>query len=152
MAKKRDDEIVNTFTTPLDETVASILNEETRRRDEMQLSPDERQRLLEQRRKDAARKQAQKQKAKTQNKVLLVIPPDLMERINGIANWQSITGSQVVTFLLYEAVAQYEQGDIRLEDHKQASYNPRYDFELIHPNDTTRQNRRSAKKKKNGWG
>lgn len=152
MSPRKDDPILDTFSAPLDETVASILNEETRRRDEMQLSPQERKRVIETRRKEAARKQAAKEKSKARNRVMLDLPINLVERLEKIALWQGVTTSQVVTFLLYEAVSQYEQGAIRFDEHKCTSYNPRYDFELIHPQDAERQKRRSAKKQKNGWG
>jgi hypothetical protein len=152
MTKRRNDEVVDLFALPLDETVHSILSEETRRRDEMQLSPDERKRIIEQRRKDTARKQAAKAKAQGQNKVTLVLPPKLVEKIEITARWQSVTTSQIVTFFLFEAMAQYEQGAIHFDGCKHPSYNPRYDYELIHPQDAERQERRSTKKKRNGWG
>jgi hypothetical protein len=152
MGKRNDNAILTAFNSPADATVESILNEETRRRDEMQLSPEERKHLIEQRRKDAARKQAAQEKARSQNRVTLILPPDLSKRIEGIAHWQGVTSSQVVTFFLYETLTQYERGAIRFDEFKQPSYSPRYDFELIHPQDTTRQNRRSAKKQKTGWG
>lgn len=152
---KRSDEIVVSFSAPptaLDETVASIMDKETSRRDEMQLSPAERRKVIEQRRKDTARKEKAKAKARSQSRVTLIIPNTLMQRIESIATWHGVTTSQVVTFLLFEAADLYEKGAIRFDGHKQPSYNPRYDFELVHPKDTERQSRRSAKKRKNGWG
>jgi hypothetical protein len=152
MAKNRNDDLVSIFDTPLDETVAGILNNENRRREEMQISSEERRRLVEQRRKEADRKQVAREKARQCNRMMLDLPPDLMTRIEAMARWQGVTSSQVVTYLLYEAATHYDKGSIRFEMHKYPSYNPRYDFELIHPQDTERQNRRSAKKKKSGWG
>lgn len=152
MSKRRDDDLVQTFTAPADATVEAILNEETRRRDEMQLSPVERKLVIEQRRKDADRQAKAKAKAKRTNRVTLVLPPDLVQRLDAVANWQGVTGSQVATFLLYEAMDQYDTGKISFDGHKHTSYNFRYDWELIHPMDADRNQHRSEKKQKNGWG
>jgi hypothetical protein len=139
---------------PADEVVADILSDSERRQDEMKLSPKERQALLAARRRESERQEKASRKAKEQeaHRIFLLLPTDLKERLVGIAGWNGTSVSQVVTFLLYEAVAQYEAGQIDFSGHKSPSYSPRYVSELVHPKDAERQQRRSAQKRKKGWG
>lgn len=137
-----------------DEMVAEILSDANRRKDEMQLTPRERQLLADQRRKEAARKARADQKAKNQapNRTVLLLPTDLKDRLESIANWQGIPISQIATYLLYEAISQFDTGAINFAPYKTPSYSPRYQSELIHPLDAERRQRRVEKKSKNGWG
>ncbi len=150
---KKTSTMLNAF-TPADEMVAEILSDANRRQDELQLTPQERKRLADQRRKDAARKARADKKAHDHapNRTVLLLPTDLKDRLESIANWQGLPVSQVATFLLYEAISQFDTGAINFAPHKTPSYSPRYQSELIHPLDAERRQRRVEKKSKNGWG
>ena len=155
MVKKKADNVLSVFDLPpADEVVADILGDNARKEEEMRLTSKERKALNELRRKGEQRKAQAALKAATQakNRQQLLLPVALKDDLTRIAEWHKTTISQVVTFLLYEAVRQYHEGKIDFGPYKTASYNARYDAELIHPNDTERLERRSAQKRKKGWG
>ncbi len=137
-----------------DPMVREMLSEVGRKDEEAKLTPKERKLLTSMRKKEAERKAkaAQKTANQAKNRQHLLLPVNLKTDLDEIAKWHKTTVSQVVTFLLYEAVKAYQSGQINFTEYKNQSYNPRYDFELIHPNDDERQARRSAQKKKKGWG
>lgn len=139
---------------PADEVVADILSDSERRQDEMKLSPKERQALLAARRKESERKEKARQKAQGQkeHRLFLLLPTDLKERLSNLASWNGTSVSQIATYLLYEALALYDAGQIDFNRHKAPSYSPRYTTELIHPNDGEHQQRYSAQKRKRGRG
>jgi len=121
---------------PADEQVAAILSEGERRFEEMSLSREERARLIEMRRKEAEKKRKAKEKAATQkeNRFHILLPKHLKQRIAELANEHGVSESQVVAFLLFEAIARYEKGEIGFWGHKYPSKSPRYAWKLIHPN------------------
>lgn len=139
---------------PMDETVATILGDQQRRFDEMRLSSEEKRILREKRRKDEEKKRKEKAKAQAQkpNRTLTYLPVALRERIEQIASDESVSMSQVITYFLFEALERFDKGEIGFWGHKQLSKSPRYDWVLMHPQDTERTEKSSAQKtKKSGW-
>lgn len=146
MNKRKDEQVLSAF-EGYDEGVRFLLEESQRRAEENRLSPEERKRLAEWRRKEEARKRKAKQKAQAQreNRFHLLLPRDLKKRIAEIALEHSVSESQVATFLLYEALDRYDKGEIGFWGFKHPSKSPRYEFNLIHPKDTERESRKNEK-------
>lgn len=142
------------FGIPSDPSVEDILRESQRKQAEAGLSQEERRLLIERRQREQRRKEKARRKALEQlpNRINLMLPRDLKGRMEKIAGWIHVPVSQVVTFLLYEAVKQMEQGQIDLSQFRVPSESPRYDYNLIHPLDTERQSKLAGEKRKSGWG
>ena len=153
MAKKTAPYIA-AFDSPADEVVADILSENTRRQEELRLTPAERKRLLEDRRRQEERRAKERARSQSQaaNRTVLLLPVDLKDSIEKIAAEHGCPISQVVTFFLYEALRSYEAGAFQIHSYKSPSYSPRYTAELIHPLDAERRQRRIEKKQEKGWG
>ncbi len=143
------------FETPADSTVEDILRDSERKQAEAGLSQDERRQVIERRRRQQEKREKAQRKAQAQlpNRINLNLPLDLKASLESIAKWNRVTVSQVVTCLLYEAVDQVQSGQINLAKYKVPSESPRYEYALLHPKDTERQqNLASTKKMKSGWG
>ena len=138
------------LTLNADDVVAEILGDADRRQDELKLSPEERKRVIETRRKTQAKQEAARNKAEKQkpNRLHLLLSQDLKGQITEIAELLRIPMSQVVTFLLYEAFERYTRGEIDFDPFLTSSKSPRYDFNLIHPKDAEREEKFSTKKRK----
>lgn len=130
-----------------DEAVAEILEGVSRRQEEAQLSPKERKLLQDARRKDEERAAKAKAKAAAQadQRTFLLLPAPLKSKIETIAMSQGIPVSQVVAFLLFDALGRMEDGDIDFGPYLEPSYSPKYQWELIHPNDFERNQKRLDK-------
>lgn len=140
---------------PLDETVATIIEDQQRRFEEMRLSPEEKRALREKRRKDEEKKRKEKMRAQEREpyRVTVYLPPNLRERIEQIATDESVSMSQVITYFLFEALERFDNGEIGFWGHKQPSKSPRYDWALTHPQDMERTEKNPVQKtKKSGWG
>jgi hypothetical protein len=146
----RKDEPLPAITFEADAVVAEILGDASRRQEELKLSPEERKKLIASRRKTEAKKDAARQKAQAQkpNRMHLLLPQALKETLAQLALEHRVTEAQVVTFLLYESLARYEQGQVDLGAYLYPSANARYDFNLIHPKDTERVEKLTSKRKK----
>ncbi len=138
---------------PADEQVAEILSDRQRHFDEMRLSREEREKLLKQRRKEEERKRKAKAKAESQkaNRILTYLPTDLRETIERIAEQESVSMAQVITFFLFEAAERYEKKEIGFWGYKHPSESPRYDWVLVHPKDTERTEKIESRKNKKLW-
>lgn len=130
-----------------DEAVAEILEGVSRRQEEAQLSPKERKLLQDARRKDDARAAKAKAKAASQadQRTFLLLPAALKSKIETVAMSQGIPVSQVVAFLLFDALGRMEDGDIDFGPYLEPSFSPKYAWELIHPNDAERNQKRLDK-------
>lgn len=140
---------------PLDETVATILEDQQRRFDEMRLSPEERRALREKRRRDEEKKRREKMRAQEREpyRVTVYLPPNLRKRLGQIAADESVSMSQVITYFLFEALERFDKGEIGFWGRKEPSKSPRYEWVLIHPQDTERTEKIPVQKtKKSGWG
>ena len=106
--------------------------------------------LIEHRKRDRSRKEAERKKSKEQaaNRLVLLLPKELKEQIASLAEAQRVTQSQVVTFFLYEALLAYRDGRIHFENYLLPTDSPRYDWMLVHPLDRERFSRYSEKKQK----
>ncbi len=144
--RNQDDQVLSAF-AGYDEGVQLLLNESQRRAEESRLSPEERKKLAQMRKKEEERKRKAKAKAEAQkeNRFHLLLPRDLKKRIAEIALEHSVSESQVATFLLYEAIDRYDKGEIGFWGFKHPSKSPRYEFNLIHPKDTERESRKNEK-------
>lgn len=132
---------------PADEMVAEMLEDVTRRQDDARLSPRERKLLQDARRKEQERAAKAKAKAASQadQRTFLLLPAALKAKIETIAMSQGIPVSQVVAFLLFDALGRMEDGDIDFGPYLEPSYSPKYQWELIHPNDSERNQKRLDK-------
>ena len=132
---------------PADEMVAEMLEDVTRRQDNARLSPKERKLLQDARRKEQERTAKAKAKAASQadQRTFLLLPAALKAKIETIAMSQGIPVSQVVAFLLFDALGRMEDGDIDFGPYLEPSYSPKYAWELIHPNDSERIQKRLDK-------
>ncbi len=138
---------------PADEQVAEILSDRQRHFDELRLSREERDKLLQMRRKEEEKKRKEREKAKLRkpNKVTVDLPANLRELLEKIAQREGVTISQVITFLLFEAVPGYEENEIVFWGYKYPSESPRYDWILVHPNDVERMEKIESRKNKKSW-
>ncbi|MEJ5315114.1 MAG: hypothetical protein WHS45_12130 [Anaerolinea sp.] len=150
--KNREEQVLSAF-AGFDEGVRLLLEESERRAEEQRLSPAERKRLAEWRRKEEEKKRKEKEKARGRkpNKVTVDIPAGLREALERIAGKESVTVSQVITFFLFEAVERYEKKEIGFWGFKHPSESPRYDWILVHPKDVERMEKIESRKNKKSW-
>ena len=138
---------------PADEQVAEILSDRQRHFEEIRLSREDRQKLLELRRKEEEKKRKEKERAKARekNRITTYLPTALREDIDRIAKKEGISMAQVITFFLFEAVERYEHKEIGFWGLKFPSESPRYAWVLVHPRDVERmENFKSRKNMKSG--
>ncbi len=136
--KKNDpEEVLPAFSSPADEVVSEILGEAGQRQAEMRLSAEERQMLIEARRKAQEKKEKARQKAQRQNprRLHVLLPEDLKQQLQQLAEGYKVPTSQVVAFLLYEALGLYPDGEPDFTPYLYPSKSPRYESNLIHPQD-----------------
>jgi hypothetical protein len=69
------------------------------------------------------------------------LPPNLRQRIRTLAETERVPASQLVTLALARFLGEYEDGDIDLSIFKQPSRSPRYDWNLVFPEDMMPQKR-----------
>jgi len=138
---------------PADEQVAEILSDRQRHFDEMRLSREERAKLAQMRRKEEERKRKAKEKIQSRkhNRLTVDLPQALREALEAIADGESVTVSQVITFFLFEALERYERKEIGFWGYKHPSGSPRYEWVLVHPKDTERVARVESRKNKKSW-
>jgi hypothetical protein len=147
MSKRSKDEQILSAFEGYDEGLRLLLNESERRAEDSRLSPQERKKLAQMRRKEEERKRKAQEKAEAQkaNRFHVLLPKDLKRRLEEIAAEHGVSESQVVTFLLFEAVDRYKKGEIGFWGFKYPSKSPRYQFNLVHPKDTERESRKNEK-------
>ena len=153
MSKRRNDQEVLSAFEGYDQGVRLLLEETERRAEESRLSPQERKKLAEMRRREEEKKRKAKEKAEAQkaNRVFTYLPAELKETIEKIAAKESVSMAQVITFFLFEAVEQYQKNEIGFWGYKRPSESPRYDWILVHPNDSERMKKIEERKNKNSW-
>lgn len=135
---------------PADSVVDDMLRDSERKQNEAGLSQNERQKIIEMRRRSNQRKETQRQKSIDQaaNRLVLLLPTDLKDQLISIAKAHNVTQSQVATFFLYEALLIYRDGKIDFEIYKLPTNSPRYEWNLVHPLDRERYTRISEKEQK----
>jgi hypothetical protein len=120
---------------PLDPAVSSLLAGMEQRQSEQQLPRKERDRLVKQRLKIQARRE---------QRATYDLPPVLRE---SLGEQLGIPASQLVTLALARFLIDYREGRVDLDDFKQPSRSPRYDWNLVFPDSLVPIN----KKKKGGF-
>jgi hypothetical protein len=120
--------------TTLDPVVADLLSGMEQRQAESQLPRKERERLGRERAKIQSRRE---------QRATYDLPPTLREEIMNLSEDLRIPASQLVTLALARFLNEYTSGSIDLGKYKQPSRSPRYDWNLIFPDELIR-----VKKKK----
>ncbi len=113
----------------LDPAVADLLSGMQQRQAESQLPRKERERLS----KERAKIQSRRDQRATYD-----LPPDLRERIRELAEDLRLPASQLVTLALARFLREYQDGSIDLGKFKQPSRSPRYDWNLVFPEELIR--------------
>jgi hypothetical protein len=115
--------------TTLDPAVADLLSGMQQRQAESQLPRKERERLLRERAKIQARRD---------QRATFDLPPSLREEIMQLSEELRIPASQLVTLALARFLKEYHNDVIDLGVYKQPSRSPRYDWNLVFPDDLIR--------------
>ncbi len=110
----------------LDPAVADLLSGMQQRQSESQLPRKERERLSRERAKIQSRRD---------QRATYDLPPFLREDIRVLSEELRIPASQLVTLALARFMNDYRGGSIDLSRFKQPSRSPRYDWNLIFPDD-----------------
>jgi hypothetical protein len=115
--------------TTLDPAVADLLSGMQQRQAESQLPRKERERLG----KERAKIQSRREQRATYD-----LPPSLREEIMTLSEELRIPASQLVTLALARFLRDYQNGSIDLGIYKQPSRSPRYDWNLVFPDELIR--------------
>lgn len=120
----------------LDPAVADLLSGMQQRQAESQLPRKERERLS----KERAKIQSRRDQRATYD-----LPPDLRENIRVLAEELRLPASQLVTLALARFLREYQECTIDLGKYKQPSRSPRYDWNLVFPEDLIRGVKKKAR-------
>lgn len=112
--------------TTLDPAVADLLSGMQQRQAESQLPRKERERLGRERAKIQSRRD---------QRATYDLPPLLREDIRELAEELRIPASQLVTLALARFMNEYRNDSVDLGKYKQPSRSPRYDWNLIFPDE-----------------
>lgn len=110
----------------LDPAVADLLSGMEKRQAEAQLPRRQREKIAKERAKIQARRQ---------QRVTYDLPPVVRQTIKSLAEEEGVPASQVVTLALLRFLKAYQEGSINLGEIKESSRSPRYDWNLIFPDD-----------------
>jgi len=121
----------------LDPAVSSLLSSMEQRAAEAQLPRRERERLVKQRLKIQARRD---------QRATYDLPPMLREQLRDLAENVGVPASQLATLAIARFLIDYRANKIDLDEYKQPSRSPRYDWNLIFPEELVPR----TKKKKGG--
>jgi len=121
----------------LDPAVSSLLSSMEQRAAEAQLPRRERERLVKQRLKIQARRD---------QRATYDLPPMLREQLRDLAENVGVPASQLATLAIARFLIDYRANKIDLDEYKQPSRSPRYDWNLIFPEELVPRTR----KKKGG--
>ena len=121
----------------LDPAVADLLKGMQQKQNEAQLPRKERERISRERAKIQSRRDM---------RATYDLPPAIRENIRVLAEELRLPASQLVTLALARFISDYEIGSIDLGQYKQPSRSPRYDWNLVFPEEITR----TGKKRKGG--
>jgi len=121
----------------LDPAVSSLLSGMEQRAAEAQLPRRERERLVKQRLKIQARRD---------QRATYDLPPMLREQLRDLAENVGVPASQLATLAIARFLIDYRANKIDLDEYKQPSRSPRYDWNLIFPEELVPR----TKKKKGG--
>jgi DNA-binding transcriptional LysR family regulator len=108
----------------LDPAVADLLANMEQKQVESQMSRSERRKRNRERAKIAARRDA---------RVTYDLPPALRQHMKKMAEKEHLPASQLVTLALIRFLEDVKQGEIDLGVYKEPSESPRYDWNLVIP-------------------
>ena len=112
--------------TTLDPAVADLLQGMQQRQTEAQMPKRERERLARERAKIQARRD---------QRATYDLPPAIREGIRVLAEELHLPASQLATLALARFLIDYQNGSVELAQYKQPSRSPRYDWNLIFPDE-----------------
>ena len=112
--------------TTLDPAVADLLQGMQQRQAEAQMPKRERERLARERAKIQARRD---------QRATYDLPPAIREGIRVLAEELHLPASQLATLALARFLIDYQNGLVELAQYKQPSRSPRYDWNLIFPDE-----------------
>ena len=110
----------------LDPSVADLLSNMEQKYTESQLTRSERRKRNRERAKIAARRES---------RVTYDLPPALRQHMMKLAEKERLPASQLVTLALIRFLEDLKSGQIDLGIYKEPSQSPRYDWNLVFPND-----------------
>jgi hypothetical protein len=120
----------------IDPAVADLLTGMNQRQVETQLPRKERERLSRERAKIQSRRD---------QRATYDLPPELRESIRALAEELRLPASQLVTLALARFMNEYTDGQIDIGKYKQPSRSPRYDWNLVFPEELLNGNRKKKK-------
>ncbi len=127
MAEKSDKNLERR--SRLDPAVAELLSGMQQRQLESQLPRKERERIG----KERAKIQARRDQRATYD-----LPPMIRKEIQNLSEELRIPASQLATLALMRFLQEYQAGKIDLGKYKQPSRSPRYDWNLVFPDEMLR--------------
>jgi hypothetical protein len=80
-------------------------------------------------------REREKIRARRPSRVTYDLPPDLRQRIMALAEERGLPASQLVTLALLRFLKDYQAGAAPLEPYQQPSRSPRYQWNLVYPDD-----------------
>jgi hypothetical protein len=110
----------------LDPAVADLLNGMEKRQAESQLPRRQREKLA----KERAKIQARRPQRATYD-----LPPTVRNLVRELAEEEGVPASQLVTLALLRFLQEYQSGQVRLGEFKHPSRSPRYDWNLVFPDE-----------------
>ena len=113
----------------LDPAVADLLSNMEQKHTDSQLSRSDRRKRNREREKIAARRDA---------RVTYDLPPALRQHIKKMAEKERLPASQLVTLALIRFIEDLKHGEIDLGIYKEPSDSPRYDWNLVLPEEMIR--------------
>ena len=110
----------------LDSSVADLLTSMEHKQAESQLPRQVREKKARERAKIQSRRE---------QRTTFDLPPALRQRIKMLAEEQRLPASQLATLALLRFLQEYDQGKIDLAIYKKPSRSPRYDWNLVFPDE-----------------
>jgi DNA-binding transcriptional LysR family regulator len=110
----------------LDPSVADLLSKMEQKHADSVLTRSERKKRNRERAKIAARREA---------RVTYDLPPVLRQRVAGLAEQERLPASQIVTLALMRFLTDLQKGQVDLGIYKEPSQSPRYDWNLVFPDE-----------------
>ncbi len=80
-------------------------------------------------------REREKIRARRPARVTYDLPPDLRKRIKALAAERELPASQLVTLALLRFLKDYQAGAAPLEPYQQPSRSPRYEWNLVYPDE-----------------
>lgn len=110
----------------LDPAVADLISDMEHRQAELMLPRKQREKKARERAKIQARRE---------QRATYDLPPAVRARVKDLSDGLRLPASQIVTLALARFLKEYEAGQIDLSPMKQSSASPRYDWNLVLPDE-----------------